>query len=34
MNRELLEKEFDPEQIKTRKGNYGKDIDYVETAFE
>lgn len=32
MDRELLEKEFESEQIKTRKGNYGKDIDYIETA--
>lgn len=32
MNRELLEQEFDKSQIKTRKGNYGKDLDYVETA--
>jgi hypothetical protein len=32
MNRELLEQEFEPSQIKIRKGNYGKDIDYVETA--
>ena len=32
MNRELLEKEFDKSQIKERKGNYGKKLDYVETA--
>jgi hypothetical protein len=32
LNRELLEKEFEKDQIKTRRGNYGKDIDYVETA--
>ena len=32
MNRELLEQEFDKEQIKTRKGNYGKTFEYVETA--
>jgi len=32
MNRELLEKQFEPSQIKKRKGNYGKNIDYVETA--
>lgn len=32
LNRELLEKEFEPDQIKTRRGNYGKEIDYVETA--
>ena len=32
MNRELLEKEFEPDQIKTRKGSYGKTLEYVETA--
>jgi len=32
MNRELLEKEFDKSQVKTRKGNYGKALSYVETA--
>ena len=31
MNRELLEKPFDKEQIKQRKGNFGDMIDYVET---
>jgi len=31
MNRELLEKPFEPEQIKQRKGSYGSMIDYVET---
>jgi len=31
MNRELLEKPFEPEQIKQRKGTYGSMIDYVET---
>jgi hypothetical protein len=31
MNRELLEKPFDKEQIKQRKGNFGEMIDYVET---
>jgi len=30
MNRELLEKPFDKEQIKQRKGNFGEMIDYVE----
>ena len=30
MNRELLEKPFDPSQIKQRDGNFGKRIDYVE----
>jgi len=30
MNRELLEKPFDKEQIKQRKGNFGDMIDYVE----
>ncbi len=29
MNRELLEKPFDPEQIKQREGEYGKMLDYV-----
>jgi hypothetical protein len=32
MNRELLEKPFDKEQIKQRKGNFGDTIDYVETC--
>jgi hypothetical protein len=31
MNRELLEKPFEKEQIKQRKGNFGEMIDYVET---
>jgi len=31
MNRELLEKPFDKEQIRQRKGNFGDTIDYVET---
>jgi hypothetical protein len=31
MNRELLEKPFDKEQIRQRKGNFGDMIDYVET---
>ena len=31
MNRELLEKPFEKEQIKQRKGNFGDMIDYVET---
>jgi len=30
MNRELLEKEFGPEQIKQREGNFGKTLDYIE----
>lgn len=30
MNRELLEKPFDPEQIKQREGNFGKMLDYIE----
>jgi len=30
MNRELLEKPFEKEQIKQRKGNFGETIDYVE----
>ncbi len=30
MNRELLEKPFDPEQIKQREGHYGKMLDYIE----
>jgi len=32
MNREILEKEFEPSQIKRRRGAFGDDIDYVETA--
>ena len=31
MNREILERPFDKEQIKQRKGNFGDIIDYVET---
>jgi hypothetical protein len=31
MNREMLEKPFDKEQIRQRKGNFGDMIDYVET---
>ena len=30
MNRELLEKPFNPEQIKQREGNFGKKLDYIE----
>ena len=30
MNRELLEKAFGPEQIKTREGSFGKTLEYVE----
>ena len=30
MNREMLEKPFDPSQIKQREGNFGKMLDYVE----
>ena len=30
MNRELLEKPFDPGQIKQREGNFGKKLDYIE----
>ena len=30
MNRELLEKPFNPDQIKQREGNFGKMLDYVE----
>lgn len=32
MNREILEKEFEPSQIKRRRGAFGNDLDYVETA--
>lgn len=32
MDRELLEKPFDPKLIKQRKGNFGTTLDYVETA--
>jgi hypothetical protein len=30
MNRELLEKPFEPNQIKQREGNFGKKLDYIE----
>jgi hypothetical protein len=30
MNRELLEKPFEPNQIKKREGNFGKMLDYIE----
>ena len=30
MNRELLEKPFDPNQVKQREGNFGKMLDYIE----
>jgi hypothetical protein len=30
MNREMLEKPFDPNQIKQREGNFGKTLDYIE----
>ena len=30
MNRELLEKPFEPGQIKQREGNFGKMLDYIE----
>ena len=30
MNRELLEKPFDPDQIKQREGNFGKMLEYIE----
>jgi len=32
MNREILEKEFQPSQIKRRRGPFGEDLDYIETA--
>ena len=32
MNREILEKQFDKEQIKQRKGTYGNMLDYVDTG--
>lgn len=32
MNREILEKEFEPSQIKRRRGPFGNDLDYVEAA--
>jgi len=30
MNRELLEKPFDQDQIKQREGSYGRMLDYIE----
>ena len=30
MNRQLLEKPFEPGQIKQRDGNFGKTLDYIE----
>ncbi len=30
MNRELLEKPFNPDQIKQREGNFGKMLEYIE----
>jgi len=30
MNRALLEKHFEPEQIKQREGSFGKMLDYIE----
>ena len=30
MNRELLEKPFEPGQIRQREGNFGKMLDYIE----
>jgi hypothetical protein len=32
MNREILEKEFEPSQIKRRRAHFGEELDYVETA--
>ncbi len=32
MNRELLEKPFDPDQIKQREGNFCKTLDYISKA--
>lgn len=32
MNREILEKEFEPSKIKRRRGPFGSELDYVETA--
>ena len=29
MNRELLEKPFDPDQIRQREGSFGKMLDYI-----
>lgn len=30
MNKQLLEKSFDPNQIKQREGNFGRMLDYIE----
>jgi len=30
MNREVLEKAFEPNQIKQREGNFGRTLDYIE----
>ena len=30
MDRELLEKPFEPEKIKQREGSFGKTLDYIE----
>ena len=32
MNRDILEKKFEPAQIKKRRGPFGEDLDYVEAA--
>jgi len=32
MNRELLEKPFDPDQIKQLEGNFCKTLDYISKA--
>jgi hypothetical protein len=32
MNRDILDKEFEPSQIKRRRGAFGAELDYVETA--
>ena len=32
MNRDILEKKFEPSQIKKRRGPFGEDLDYVEAA--
>jgi len=32
MNRDILEKEFEPSQIKRRKGPFNEEFDYIETA--
>ena len=29
---DILEKEFEPSQIKRRRGAFGEELDYVETA--